>query len=171
MLDAAGESGLFVYDTDLKLWHREDGFRPLCFAEADGELYAIEQATGALTAMTGKAGTPEAALPWRFETGLLSYALSGEKCVSRYHLRLSLEPGCSATAWIEYDSDGVWHNAGTIQAPDSDVQSAPVFPVLLPVRPRRCDHLRLRLTGTGELRLHAISRIVEGGSDVVRTAP
>ena len=38
--------------------------------------------------------------------------------------------------------------------------------VLLPVRPRRCDHLRLRLEGEGELRLFSITRTLRKGSDL-----
>ena len=40
--------------------------------------------------------------------------------------------------------------------------------VALPIRPRRCDHLRLRLTGTGEMRLFSIARVLEKGSDYTR---
>ena len=36
---------------------------------------------------------------------------------------------------------------------------------LFPVRPHRCDHLQLRLSGQGEMRLLSISRILETGSD------
>ena len=37
---------------------------------------------------------------------------------------------------------------------------------LLPVRPARCDHLKFRLTGKGEMKLFSLARVLEGGSDV-----
>ena len=76
-------------------------------------------------------------------------------------LRLSLEAGHSAALYVEYDSSGCWLPSGSITAP----AGGGAFSVTLPVRPRRCDHLRLRLEGTGQLRLFSISRIMEKGSD------
>ena len=37
---------------------------------------------------------------------------------------------------------------------------------LLPVKPRRCDHLRFRISGTGAFKLFSIGRVLEAGSDV-----
>ena len=36
---------------------------------------------------------------------------------------------------------------------------------VLPVVPRRCDHLRFRMKGTGEMKIYSISRIMEVGGD------
>ena len=36
---------------------------------------------------------------------------------------------------------------------------------MLPVRPRRCDHFEMRLTGTGDVRVFSIAKIMEQGSD------
>ena len=36
---------------------------------------------------------------------------------------------------------------------------------LIPIIPRRCDHMRIRLEGSGEFRLYSIARIIERGSD------
>ncbi len=36
---------------------------------------------------------------------------------------------------------------------------------LLPVRPARCDHLKFRLTGKGEMKLFSLARVLEAGSD------
>ena len=36
---------------------------------------------------------------------------------------------------------------------------------MIPVRPRRCDHLRMRLEGSGDVRIFSIARILELGSD------
>jgi hypothetical protein len=37
--------------------------------------------------------------------------------------------------------------------------------ITVPVIPRRCDHLRLKLTGTGDVKIYSIARILELGSD------
>ena len=36
---------------------------------------------------------------------------------------------------------------------------------LLPVKPRRCDHLKIRFTGTGDAKIFSVTRILEVGSD------
>jgi len=60
---------------------------------------------------------------------------------------------------LEYDSDGVWIPAGTVQMSRTGTAT-------LPIRPRRCDHMRLRLSGTGNIRIYSIAKILEVGSDV-----
>ena len=62
--------------------------------------------------------------------------------------------------YVQYDSDGVWRSAGGITAA-KDMTDACLFPV----RPHRCDHLQLKLSGQGEVRILSISRILELGSD------
>ena len=34
-----------------------------------------------------------------------------------------------------------------------------------PVRPHRCDHFRLKLTGTGGAKIYSITKTLEQGSD------
>ena len=35
----------------------------------------------------------------------------------------------------------------------------------IPVRPMRCDHLRLRIEGSGEAKIYSITKTIEEGSD------
>ena len=81
--------------------------------------------------------------------------------MSRYDLRLRSLEGGSLTVWLEYDSSGNWEEQETVSFSGTGS-------VALPIRPRRCDHLRLRLTGTGEMRLFSIARVLEKGSDYTR---
>ena len=37
--------------------------------------------------------------------------------------------------------------------------------LLMPVYPRRCDHLRMKISGTGEIKVHSITRVLTGGGD------
>ena len=73
------------------------------------------------------------------------------KRLLRVQLRLEADAGASVTAAVQYDSDGVWHTLATVTA---DAKRS----VTLPVLPRRCDHFRLRLTGTGAWRLLSLTR-------------
>lgn len=38
--------------------------------------------------------------------------------------------------------------------------------VTVPIRPRRCDHMRIRLEGKGMFRLFSVAKIISFGSDM-----
>ena len=148
---------LFTYDTRRGIWYREDALHVLAFAGAGGELYALA-ADGKLWALGGTAGTPETAFTWMAETGIERCEGPERQYLSRYSLRLQLAPSARVQVWLQYDSDGEWLPGGT-------VERGGLGTVTLPVRPRRCDHLRLRLTGRGEAKLLSLTRIREVGGD------
>ena len=153
----SGEWSLFCLDTGRGIWYREDGLHALCFARADGELYAIDAESGALLAMKGSVGTAEERLPWMAETGLLDYQTPDRKYLSRYTLTLRMESGSKLSIWLRYDSEGDWLKSGEIELFGNGTVS-------LPIRPRRCDHLQMRICGEGEAKICALSRILEIGS-------
>ena len=78
--------------------------------------------------------------------------------LSRYNLRISMDPDSWLRIYIEYDSSGVWEHAGHYQLPYTGA-------VLVPIRPHRCEHLRIKLEGHGSARLYSLARILERGSD------
>ena len=153
-----GRWSLFVYDIARGLWMREDALQVSAFARAGDELYALEAGTGKLWALRGTRGTPEAAPEWMAETGLLYYEYPDKKYVSRYDIRLRMEQGARVKLYLEYDSSGEWLESGTVSLSGTGTAT-------VPIRPRRCDHLRLRLCGTGAVKLFSIARNLEVGSD------
>ncbi len=159
MRGAAGDWNLFVYDTERGLWCREDALHVLQFAASGGELYAVDADGGALLALRGRTGTPEPAVSWEAVTGVQSFETPDRKTLTRYNLRARLAPGASASVYLEYDGSGVWTACGTLTASGLGTS-------LLPVRPRRCDHLRMKLAGTGGIELLSVTRVLETGSDV-----
>lgn len=150
---------LFVYDTARGLWLREDGLGLRRLSAAGGELWALDR-QGRLLGLTGAGpGEPETGIPWRIETGLLYTELPDKKYVSRYNLRLQMARDAHARIYIEYDSVPGWTESG-------ELRLAGVGTVTVPIRPRRCDHLRMKIEGEGEFKLLSVARIVEAGSDV-----
>lgn len=164
MRDGAGNWHLFDFDTEKGLWIREDGLHALQFAALEGELYALDADTGALLALRGTAGTPEESVSWEAVSPPLAVELPERKTLRRFNLRFRLAPGASAAVYLEYDGSGVWVESGT-------VTQTGLGTALLPVRPRRCDHLRMKIAGTGGMELLSITRVVDLGSDVVGTRP
>ena len=162
MLDEQEQSSLFVYDIARELWLREDELRATDFACVGGALYALSG--GELLVLVGSSfptgSTSEPRVEWEAVSGVQSFRLPENKRVSRYNIRLDLAAGASLSAAVQYDSDGVWHSAGGVTA-----SGAKTGHFLFPVRPRRCDHLQLKLSGSGEARIRSIARILEVGSD------
>ena len=158
MMDPQNVWHLFVYDTEKGTWYREDNFHALGFGRVDDELYAIDEDNNRLAAMLGSMGTKEGTLDWTAEFGLYGTDWRQQKYLSRFDIRLFLEEGGRADLSIQYYSDGIWRERGTIHGKKMQTQ-------VLPVIPRRCDHLRFRLKGHGDCRIYAISRILEVGSD------
>ena len=162
MLDGSNTASLFVYDIARELWMREDALRATDFARVGNELYAL--ADGKLLALLGSispsGSTREESVDWEAVSGLQSFRLPENKRASRYNIRLDMAAGASFAVALQYDSDGVWRSAGGVTA-----AAAGTGHYLFPVRPHRCDHLQLKLSGSGEVRIRSISRILEVGSD------
>ena len=159
MRDDAEVWNLFVYDLGKGLWYREDGLHALCFARCGDSLLCIDARTGKLWDLQGAAGEQETPISWLAETGVQSYETADRKCLTRFDCKLQLARGGWMKVFLNYDSGEDWLPAGEIEGRGLET-------VLLPVRPRRCDHLRLRLEGEGELRLFSITRKLRKGSDL-----
>lgn len=160
---AGGVWELLTLDTETGLWLRQDALHVRDFAAADGEAYALDADTGAIWSLTGRAGAREETVPWHAVTGPRHYLSPDAKYPGRLDLRLRLRPGARVRALLEYDADGLWHEAGAVTAPADAVTDTVLR---LPLRPRRCDFWRLRLEGEGEARLLALTQVLERGSDL-----
>ena len=159
MRDGRGNWSLFVYNLVKGLWYREDSLHALCFARSDDSLYCIDAESGELWDLQGAAGVKEERILWRAESGVQYFEMADRKYLSRFDLKLRLEEGGWLRVWLNYDSGEDWIQAG-------EIEGRGLQTILLPVRPRRCDHMRLRLEGEGELRLFSVTRTLRKGSEL-----
>ena len=157
MKDRSNHWVLMTYDTQTNVWYKEDDFQALGFGKVGDELFAIG-GDNLLWSMRGTVGTAESDLSWMATFGLWGTDYKGKKYLSRFEIRMYLPEDAVAKMWIQYDSDGVWRERGEIRG--NKLKS-----FVLPIVPRRCDHLKVKLEGTGDMRIYAISRIMEGGND------
>lgn len=159
MKDPSGEYHLFVYDAAKGMWHKEDNIRVDAFCSGDGELYFIDHADKMIKTEFGS-GTPiEKPVEWMAETGIVGASSPDKKYLSRMALRLQMNIGTKISIYAQYDSCGEWEHICTLNG-----SSLRTFTV--PIRPKRCDHLRLRIKGEGEAKLYSITKTTEQGSDV-----
>ncbi len=157
MEDEEGQRQLFVLDTRRALWVREDSLPVTEFAAVGQELFAL--AGDRLYALRGSLGEQESFVKWSARSGVIGYRQPGKKYLSRFSMRLEMEPGAEAELYLRYDSGEDWQLCGSIAR---RVRGS----VLIPVRPRRCDHVEFELRGRGDCRLISISRVLERGSDI-----
>lgn len=159
MADGAGKWHLFVYDGGKRLWHREDALHVSRFCAWDGELYAIDADSRNILGLLGT-GEPEGKVSWMAETGELGMDPAARQYVSRLNLRLQLEPGAELECLVRYDGEPEWECLAQIYA--TGLRS-----LRIPLRLRRCDHLRLCLRGRGDMKLYSITKYMEEGSDLM----
>ena len=157
MQNQSGAWDLFVFDLKRGLWVREDELHALGFASLGDELYCLTD--NAMLALMGTDGEIEPCVRWMAETGMQYYQYPDRKYVSRFNIRLRMEEGAEIDVYLMYDSSGEWVRQGRIKMKGTRT-------VTLPIRPRRCDHLQMRLVGKGDVTLYSIARILSVGSDV-----
>lgn len=145
---------LFVYDMAHSLWYREDGLRADSFARVDDELFCI--AGNDIIALHGSVGEKENDFEWYAESGFLGLEYVGEKYINRVIIRSQLAYDSEMELFTEYDSSGVWEFAGR-------VRQHRLGSVEIPLRVRRCDYLRIKLAGKGEMKLISVTlELTEG---------
>ena len=159
MSDAEEDYHLFVYDTKKGMWHREDNTQAVDFCNCRGDLYYIDHADNLIKTVKGTGVAETEEISWEAITGIIGTDSPDKKYISRIDVRMSLQVGTRVVFSAEYDSSGEWEYlfmmAGT---------SLRSFAV--PIRPKRCDHLRLRIEGYGDAKIYSICKTIEQGSDV-----
>lgn len=154
-----GVSNLFIYDKANGLWHKEDDLRTSAFCSCRGEMYAIDVENGRILALLGSGSKETAPVRWMLQTGQLGLSSPDAKYISRLTLRLSMNPGSTVDIYAQYDQSGLWVKLGSLLG--TNLRSFSV-----PVKPRRCDHLQMKLEGTGGMKLYSITKTIEEGSEL-----
>lgn len=149
---------MFVFDTVKGMWHREDNTQAVCFCNCRGDLYYIDYYTNQIKTVRGTGDTEKDPIKWEAVTGIMGTDSPDKKYISRIDVRMMLQVGARVTFMAEYDSSGAWEHLYT-----ADGVNLKTFAV--PVRTKRCDHMRLKIVGTGDAKIFSICKTIEQGSD------
>ena len=172
MKDKNNNWRLFNLDTKYGTWYKEDATQALGFGTVDDELYFIDEQANTLVSVRGTMGEPEEDFDWAAEFGLtgVTYQQSSqydtparvrnEKYLSMFKLRMYLDPTSHMKLWIKYNDSPIYESMG-------ERRGSEMKTFVLPVIPKRCDHVRFKLTGHGDMKLYDLSRIMEVGGDGV----
>lgn len=156
--------GLYVYDTQCGFWCQEDQTQAIAFTRCNAELYMLD-GQGQLWVVSNPRSLPEGAeteaeIEWMAEFADFTDKSPNAKGLSKLQIRLELDEGSSLDVWLQFDSDGLWEKVYRIQG-ESRKRSC-----YIPVIPRRADHYRLKLTGTGGCRIFSLTREFYVGSEL-----
>lgn len=159
MKDAEGSYHLFVYDTKRGMWHREDDTQAVAFSTCRGNLYFIDHDDGAIKSVLATPQDELEKVKWEAVTGVIGTDSPDTKVISRLITRLKLEAGSRVAFFAEYDSSGEWEHLFTTSGISLKSFS-------IPIKPKRCDHLRIWIVGEGEAKIYSICKVIERGSDI-----
>lgn len=157
MKDAMGQWNLFVFDTAKSMWHKEDDFKADCFCSCRSELYAIY--CGDIICMLGSGEDYEGNLDWMVQTGEIGISSPDMKYISRITVRMAMDIGSEVRFYAQYDFCDEWE-------PLFSLRSDNLRSFSLPIRPKRCDHMKLRIEGEGMAKIYSITKTIEQGSDL-----
>lgn len=162
MQDEDSAWALFVFDTQLNQWHKEDNLHAVGFCWNE-ELYFLDD-SGKLWLNGNARSVPEGA---QTEESVISMAEFGDfiegspnkKGTSKIQVRLELGDGAQVKISMQFDSDGQWRKVAELS---TNVKRS----YYLPIIPRRSDHFRIRFDGVGDWRLYSLARESYNGSEL-----
>jgi len=147
----------FSFDLNNNMWMKEFEGRVLQFCTNDGELYYLTDREEVKTWFgSGTMDTDE--VEWMVESGRIGTSSPEKKYISRLVVRLMLEVGTRLNIYIQYDSEDKWRHVQTLKGTNMRTFS-------FPIRPRRCDHFRIKIEGVGAGKIFSITKTIEEGSD------
>lgn len=155
-----GSYSLFNLDTTKGVWHREDDTRLTQTADRGDVLYMLTEDGRLLTPGTLAEldeGELEGDFTWEIVSGAIGYQRAEQEYLLRLIPRIKLELGGSALVHVMFDDNGDWQRVACIE--NNSTHS-----VTIPVKTRRCDHFRIKISGIGGVTLFTIVREIEKGS-------
>ena len=108
--------------------------------------------------MLGSGEEDSEPVSWMMETGELGLSSPDMKYISRLIIRMMLEPESRVDVYAQYDMSDEWIRQCVFLG--TDLRSFSV-----PIKPRRSDHMKLKLVGKGPARVYSITKVIEQGSD------
>jgi hypothetical protein len=166
--DQGGTARFCVYDARRGMWHIEDETAAIGFCRDKGDTYCLSTAGNLFRTGTilGSGGTAETDFSWLAEFADFTDPGKGQdtgvnkKGVSKIQIRLELDTGASCAVYIRFDSTGDWIKCG------ETMNAGTKRSYYLPIVPRRGDHYRIKIEGTGGCRVYSLAREYYIGSEL-----
>ena len=164
MRDSNQKWSMFVYDTKNNIWCKEDDTKAYTFCKHENDLYFIDADSKEMKSVNGTLlydvpeKTTENKVNWFVESGTIGYSSPDNKYVGRITMRITLEFGTNVDFFLQYDSCGEWEHKLNMSGTGTRTYSIPIIP-------RRCDHFKYKIVGSGGCKIHSITKTIEEGSE------
>jgi hypothetical protein len=155
----------YVFDAMRGMWHLRqipaDTSGGAC--EHDGDLFLYKDNNIYRVLGTGAHGWEDEAVQepveWMVESGDIGLTTPDAKYISRLDVRMSLAEGSEVSFFVKYDFEDEWYLLTTMVG--TNLRS-----FVVPIRPKRCDTMRLRIEGIGDAKIYSLVKTIEQGGDV-----
>ena len=114
---------------------------------------------GKIITMLGSGTQDAEEVEWMVETGEIGITSPDMKYISRLTVRMSMDIGSEVRFYAQYDLMDNWEDICVLEG--TSLRSFSI-----PIRPRRCDHMKLRIEGVGNAKIYSITKIIEQGSEL-----
>ena len=151
---------LFCYDTKKGMWTKEAEDRIIRFLNDGNTLYYVTDTKLKIIDADNDYEVKEDNVSWSAETGIYGYSYPNQKYISRLQLRMYLAQGAKARIYIQYNSNGKWQSCGR------EIIGRGVNSFIFPIRPQRCDHMKLKIEGEGECKIYSLTKCLEVGGEL-----
>ena len=148
---------LFVYDALKQLWHKEDETRMIACCSHGGEMYFIDNKDQKIKTVSGSGIAESGKVRWTAESGIIGLESPDKKYISKLDVRMSLGIGSRVVFYVQYDSNNQWEVVFRMSGTN-------LGSFTVPIKAKRCDHMRFRFEGTGDCKIFSITKTVEQGS-------
>lgn len=158
--DEGEKKMLYEFDTERGIWHSTfvgDEYYAISatMRTADNTVVYL---TADKTAYEYEHG--EYSRKWEAESGLLTLEYPDSKYVSRIKIRAQLDKGAQLRVDIKYDTEDCWNPQVFICG---EHKKGLIKTYVINNLPRRCDNYRMKLSGTGNVKLFSIVYDLEQG--------
>lgn len=160
-------ASLYVFDTMRNIWTKEDDTSVKWFARALNELYFIDE-QNRLCAVNGttdlycaqeEPAKLEDDISWCVETGDLLTDDPDNKYIGSIRIRMTIPAGASVSIESMINSTDEWRLEKQFTQQQKRSENIEILP-------RRCDHVRLRISGIGDVKIYSVCKTVFGGSSL-----
>lgn len=179
---------LFVYDCDLGLWSKLDDTQFIFTLSTLTELFYVDGKDNKLKTINGTGNSftvarntgqtnengvtvyenteysidREANINWSFETRFIDAGILKHKYFSKLLVYFEIFQNSTVTIYLKYDNSSKWERVATkqLRTVGSETRFYP-----LPIMPKRCQRIKLKVEGIGQCVIKAIDFTVEIGSE------
>lgn len=139
---------LLTYDSDINEWYKQDDLHALRFNYYDGDLIYLSGDGKQIVKIDSESS--KETVSWDATTGEMNLIESEKKATMHLRMRVEMPLDSSLELYISRDG-GEWELVKTFINETRTI-------IYAPLKPMRCESFKIKLAGTGEVKLYSLTR-------------